>query len=65
MALNAICRCDQDLWTVVLPLICYYIVDWHLPIRVVCQFGRLQTIVMQHEAMSVNLHKSSTLLTYV
>jgi hypothetical protein len=57
MTINAICRCDQDLWVDVLPLICYYIAEWHLPIRVVCQFGGLQTIVMQHEAMSKNLHK--------
>jgi hypothetical protein len=39
MALNVICRCDQDLWTIVLPLIYYYIVEWHLLIRVVRQFG--------------------------
>jgi hypothetical protein len=26
---------DQDLWAAVVPLICYYIVEWHLPIRVV------------------------------
>jgi hypothetical protein len=27
MGLNAICKRDHDLWTVVLPLICYYIVE--------------------------------------
>jgi hypothetical protein len=52
MGLNAICRRDHDLWTVVLPLICYYIVEWHLPIHVVRQFGGLQTVAMQHAAMS-------------
>jgi hypothetical protein len=57
MALNAICRCDQDLWTAVLPLICYYIVEWHLSIPVVHQFSGLQTIVVQHEATSENLQK--------
>jgi hypothetical protein len=56
-ALNAICTCDQDLWTIVLLLICYYIMEWHLPIRVVHQFGRLQTVAMQHEATSKHLHK--------
>jgi hypothetical protein len=35
MALNAICRHNQDLWTAVLPLIYYYIVEWYLPIYVV------------------------------
>jgi hypothetical protein len=57
MALNNICRCNQDLWTVVTPLICYYVVEWHLPIRVVYQFGGLQTIVVQHEPTSHSLHE--------
>jgi hypothetical protein len=47
MGLNTIYRRDQDLWTVVLPLICYYIVEWHLSVRVVRQFGGLQTVVVQ------------------
>jgi hypothetical protein len=59
MALNAICKRDHDLWRAKLPLICYYIVEWHLPNRVLCQFGRLQTIAMHHEAMSQKLHKLS------
>jgi hypothetical protein len=54
---NDICRHDQDLWTTVVPLICYYIVEWHLPIHVVRQFGRLQTIAMQHEPASHSLHE--------
>jgi hypothetical protein len=57
MALNAICNHDQDLWTVVLLLICSYIMEWHLPVRVVRQFGELQTVVMHHEAMNEYLHK--------
>jgi hypothetical protein len=57
IVLNAICRHDQDLWMAVPPLICYYIVEWHLPIRVVRQFGGLQTVAVQHAAMSENLHK--------
>jgi hypothetical protein len=46
MALNGICRRDQDLWMTVVPLICYYVVEWYLPIRVVRQFGRLQTVAV-------------------
>jgi hypothetical protein len=46
MALNVIYRRDQDLWTTVVPLICYYVVKWHLPICVVRQFGGLQTVVV-------------------
>jgi hypothetical protein len=57
MALNAICTRDQDIWMVVLPLICYYIVEWYLPIRVVHHFGGLQTVVVQHDAMSEHLNK--------
>jgi hypothetical protein len=57
MALNVICTCNHDLWTIVLPLICYCIVEWHLPIRVVRQFGGLQTVAVQHEATSDHLHK--------
>jgi hypothetical protein len=57
MAPNAICTRDQDLWMIVLPLICYYIVEWYLPIRVVRQFGGLQTVAVHHELTSANLHK--------
>jgi hypothetical protein len=57
MALNDICRHDQDLWMTIVPLICYYVVEWHLPIRVVRQFGELQTIAVQHEPMSHSLHE--------
>jgi hypothetical protein len=57
MALNNICKRDQDLWTAVVPLIRYYVVEWHLPIRVVRQFGGLQTVAMQHELTSHSLHE--------
>jgi hypothetical protein len=57
MVLNSICKRDQDLWTTVLLLICYYIVECHMPIHVVRQFGGMHTIAMQHEATSKHLHK--------
>jgi hypothetical protein len=57
MTLHAICTCDHDLWRAELPLICYYIVEWHLANHVVHQFGRLQIVVVQHEATSQNLHQ--------
>jgi hypothetical protein len=41
MALNAIFKCDQELWRAELLLICYYIVEWHLPNHVLRQFGWL------------------------
>jgi hypothetical protein len=62
MGLNTIYRRDQDLWTVVLPLICYYIVEWHLSVRVVRQFGGLQTVaVQQRQRVRVCTSKSPTM----
>jgi hypothetical protein len=40
----------------VLLLTCYYIVEWHLSICVVCQFGGLQTVTVQQVTMSEHLH---------
>jgi hypothetical protein len=41
MALNAIYKLEEELWRVELLLICYYIVEWHLPNRVLHQFEML------------------------
>jgi hypothetical protein len=41
----------------IVPLICYYVVEWQLPICVVHQFGGLQTVTVQHEPMSHFLHE--------
>jgi hypothetical protein len=41
MALNTICKHDQELWRAELLLICYYIVEWHMSNRVLQQFRRL------------------------
>jgi hypothetical protein len=57
MVLNDICRCDQDLWTAIVSLICYYVVEWQLPIYVVRQFGGLQTVAVQHKPMSHFVHE--------
>jgi hypothetical protein len=38
-------------------LICYYVVEWHLPICVVRQFGGLQTGAVQHKPTNRSLHK--------
>jgi hypothetical protein len=39
------------------PLILYYIVEHHLPIRVMKQFGRKQEFPAQHERMTQALHE--------
>jgi hypothetical protein len=41
MDLNCICKHDSDLWRGEVPLICYYVVEWHLPNGVSRQFGKL------------------------
>ncbi|CAO2146283.1 unnamed protein product [Urochloa humidicola] len=43
MNLSPICKRDQEYWRSVCPLICFYIVEHHLPFRVMHQFGCLQT----------------------
>jgi hypothetical protein len=52
MALNAICKRDQELWRVELLLICYYVIEWHLPNRVVRQFDgcKLLSCSMRQQA---------------
>nr|CAB3471906.1 unnamed protein product [Digitaria exilis] len=40
--LSFMCTRDQDLWRTPVPMICYYIVEWHLPHRVTRQFGKRQ-----------------------
>ncbi|TVU51646.1 hypothetical protein EJB05_03086, partial [Eragrostis curvula] len=42
LGLNLLCRRDAALWTMRSPLICFYAVEYHLPIRVMRQFGRQQ-----------------------
>jgi hypothetical protein len=57
MALNSICMRDSELLRAEVPLICYYVVEWQLPNRVLRQFGKLQPIVVQHVSTNENLHK--------
>uniref|UniRef100_A0A2N9GC63 Aminotransferase-like plant mobile domain-containing protein n=1 Tax=Fagus sylvatica TaxID=28930 RepID=A0A2N9GC63_FAGSY len=38
------CRIGQEVWRSVTPLICFQIVEWHLPNRALCQFGMQQDI---------------------
>jgi hypothetical protein len=57
MALNSICMRDSELLRAEVPLICYCVVEWQLPNRVLRQFGKLQPIVVQHVSTNENLHK--------
>ncbi|XP_028061490.1 serine/threonine-protein phosphatase 7 long form homolog [Camellia sinensis] len=38
------CRLGEDIWMARVPLICYDVVEWHLPDRVLRQFGRVQAV---------------------
>lgn len=62
------CSNGHDIWRTVSPLICFHIVEWHLPNRVIRQFGmkqlipevcntepRLHTIDLRHADWSIHL----------
>jgi len=57
MGLNSICKRDSELWRAEVPLIYYYVVEWHLPNRVLRQFGKLQPVDVQHTPTNESLHK--------
>ena len=40
--LNPACMAEKDLWLMVCPLICHWAVEFHLPHRVMRQFGLFQ-----------------------
>uniref|UniRef100_A0A2N9EQQ3 Aminotransferase-like plant mobile domain-containing protein n=1 Tax=Fagus sylvatica TaxID=28930 RepID=A0A2N9EQQ3_FAGSY len=49
------CRIGQEVWRSVTPLICFQIVEWHLPNRALCQFG-MQQDIPQPANTDVKLH---------
>ena len=53
--LPEICRCDRDIWRSVVPLICFDIVEYHYPNRVMHQFGLEQSLPVVCDT-SVDLH---------
>ncbi|TVU26210.1 hypothetical protein EJB05_28747, partial [Eragrostis curvula] len=57
LGLNPLCRRDAALWTMRCPLICFYAVEYHLPIRVMRQFGRQQPFPPDTVSTSIELHK--------
>ncbi|KAM3261820.1 hypothetical protein ACQJBY_052484 [Aegilops geniculata] len=40
--LNVMCKQDQLLWWCIMPMICVYVVEYHLPQRIAAQFGKVQ-----------------------
>ena len=49
------CRIGQEVWCLVTPLICFQIIEWHLPNRVLHQFG-MQQEIPQPVNTKVKLH---------
>ncbi|XP_073109302.1 uncharacterized protein [Elaeis guineensis] len=50
------CTVGHDIWTARVPLICFDVVEWHLPDRVLRQFGQIQGIPEQFDT-SQGLHR--------
>ncbi|CAN6289753.1 unnamed protein product [Urochloa humidicola] len=57
MNLSPMCNAGSDLWRNVCPLICFYVVEYHLPHRVKRQFGILQDFPPQPIDTGKDLHK--------
>ncbi|CAN6215039.1 unnamed protein product [Urochloa humidicola] len=58
MELSPLCTRDEALWRAQVPLICYFLVEYHLPCRVARQFGFLQHCPVEHNSTSQKLHKT-------
>ena len=54
--LPQMCTVGHDIWTARVPLICFDVVEWHLPDRVLRQFGQIQGIPEQFDT-SQGLHR--------
>ncbi|GMP47616.1 hypothetical protein CsSME_00015278 [Camellia sinensis var. sinensis] len=44
------CTVGRDIWMARVPLICFDIIDWHLPDQVLRQFGRVQSVPDRFDA---------------
>ncbi|CAL4995433.1 unnamed protein product [Urochloa decumbens] len=56
MELSPVCTEHSELWRANLPLICFFLVEYHLPCRVMRQFGYLQACPVEHVSTSHELH---------
>ncbi|TVU49649.1 hypothetical protein EJB05_00971, partial [Eragrostis curvula] len=57
MNLSPICKRDENYWRATIPLVWFFVVEWHLPQRVVRQFGLLQQPDVHQETTNRELHK--------
>ncbi|KAM0930127.1 hypothetical protein ACQ4PT_001186 [Festuca glaucescens] len=55
--LNPQCTAEAHLWRIQCPLICLYAVEYHLPQRVMTQFGLFQETPPEWKDTSIDLHR--------
>ncbi|WVZ49888.1 hypothetical protein U9M48_001210 [Paspalum notatum var. saurae] len=55
--LSPLCRRDEDLWRAVVPLIFFVVVEYHIPTRVLRQFGRRQVVLPHTVPTDLSLHR--------
>ncbi|CAO2041300.1 unnamed protein product [Urochloa humidicola] len=58
MELSPFCKEHSELWRANVPLICFFLVEYHLPCRVIQQFGFLQASAVHHVSTSHTLHNT-------
>jgi hypothetical protein len=52
-----IVEAEKQLWRSNVSMILYYVVEHHLPQRVMKQFSRKQNFPLQHESTTLELHE--------
>lgn len=62
MQLSPQCTMGQEYWRSVCPLICFYVIEHHIPSRVMRQFGVLQDVLPDNVDTNKELHKYVYLL---
>ena len=56
LELNPMCERDSTLWMTLSPLVFFHAVEYHLPHRVMRQFGKLQATPPMVFSTDLNLH---------
>ncbi|WVZ58112.1 hypothetical protein U9M48_008418 [Paspalum notatum var. saurae] len=55
--LRPLCRRDEDLWRAIVPLIFFVVVEYHIPTRVLRQFGRREVVPPHTVPTDLSLHR--------
>ena len=54
--LNRKCTEERHLWRMICPMVCFFAVEWHLPNRVMRQFGLYQKTPPDYKDTDLELH---------